>query len=237
MDKSKITVLIVGGRGSVIGNAIITHLLEDNYHVISTTYSTSPSNQGELYLDITDEQAVATLIDTVDQQYGGIDIVINNAGVLADSLIPLLKTQDWQYVVETNLTGTFYVCKYASRKMIANKRGKVINIASLRGCTGNRGQSNYCAAKAGVISLTKTLAMELAPYQITVNAVCPGFIPSELNQYNVTKLKRAQKESLLDIEHNLSDVVNFITFLCSDKLRSVTGQVFYIDSRIVVLGY
>jgi 3-oxoacyl-[acyl-carrier protein] reductase len=230
------TALIVGGDSSTIGKSIIARLLDAQYQVVATsreTMHTSGAERGHYHLDIRDEAAVRSLIDTVNQRYGAIDALVNNAGVLSDSLAPVMKTFEWHRVLDTDLTGIFYTCKYTSRKMIAHGHGKIVNIASTRGIAGSPGQSDYSAVKAGVIALTKSLAMELAPFRIAVNAICPGFIPSGLNQHNAAELKGAQEASLLDLSRNLQDVANFVAYMCSDEIQGVSGQVSCLDSRIV----
>jgi 3-oxoacyl-[acyl-carrier protein] reductase len=232
-------ILIIGGAGSTIGNAVTKKLLEDPTHTVVTT-SHEKQPQGAMrsdrlsirQLDIRNETALQECINAFCQTHGCIDILINNAGILKDTFASVMKSSEWQDVIDVNLTGIFYSCKHVSRKMIARKRGKIINVASYKGMVGCRGQVNYSASKAGVIALTKSLARELGKFNISVNAVCPGFISSKLNGFSGAKVQRAREESLLDIKYNLSDIANFIAFLCSDQLQSVSGQVFCIDSRI-----
>jgi 3-oxoacyl-[acyl-carrier protein] reductase len=132
-----------------------------------------------------------------------------------------------------NLTGVFNTCQATCRRMLARGCGQIINIASVKGLTGGPEESAYAASKAGVIALSKSLAQELAPGGVRVNAVCPGYIPSRLSGIDERTRAAQKKRALLDIRHNLDDLADFIEFLCADRLRSVTGQVFHIDSRVL----
>lgn len=231
-------VLLVGGTGSTIGYALLKRF-QENFLIAATYFSDSSKesnsnieNVSYYYLDIRNTKEVKSVVEKVEKELGPVDVLINNAGIFASGLIPLMKASDWNNVVETNLTGYFNTCKYVSQRMMKRKRGNIINIASLKGIVGGMGEAAYSASKAGVMALTKSLAKELAPYNIRVNAVCPGFIVSDLNRKNEKIVEKVKKESLMDISENLSDVVNFLLFLCSNSLKSVTGQVFHIDSRI-----
>lgn len=230
------TILLVGGPGSSIGAALLAEL-GTAYRVAATWLSQAPDlapqERVRFYpLDVTDAAAVGALLEQVERELGPVDVLINNAGIFRGRAVALMSADAWQQVLDVNLTGVFTVCKAVARPMMQRRRGKIINIASLKGVIGGAGEAAYAASKAGVIALTKSLARELAPYQIAVNAVCPGFISSELNRFDAQRLAEAAAQSLLDINHNLDDLVHFIHFLCGDKLKSVTGQVFYIDSRV-----
>jgi len=231
--------LLIGGPGSVIGAQLLEILCEKEYRIAATFFSGDYREQYatrkniSLYpLDISRENEVESLIRKVEQELGGIDILINNAGIFRGKLMALTNPEQWKQVLDVNLTGVFFTCKSVTREMMKRKKGKIINIASSKGMKGGAGESAYSASKAGVIALTKSMARELAGHHITVNAVCPGFIPSRLNRHSENARINAQKESLMDIDHNLNDAVHFIRFLCSSQLQSVTGQVFYIDSRV-----
>lgn len=231
--------LLIGGPGSAIGAKLLETLCENEYRIAATFFSkdyreeyANKKNISLYPLDISRENAVESLIRKVEQELGGIDILINNAGIFRGKLMALTKPEQWKQVLDVNLTGVFFTCKLVSREMMKRKKGKIINIASAKGIKGGAGESAYSASKAGIIALTKSIARELASCHIAVNAVCPGFIPSQLNLHSENARINAQKESLMDIAHNLNDAVHFIRFLCSPHLQSVTGQVFYIDSRM-----
>ena len=234
----KLHVLLVGGLSSTLGKGIIEALsVQRIFRITSTFNSTPPSNItafdiNQTELDVTDERMVQKAISDIWQSFGPIDVLINNAGILADNFCAVMKNTEWQRVIDTNLTGVFNVCKFVSRKMIPRKSGNIINIASYKGLAGCKGQVNYSASKAGVIALTRSLAREMGRHSIQVNAICPGFIPSKLNQFSKEKTERAKNESLLRIENNLEDTANFVAFLAGGQMSSVTGQVFCIDSRI-----
>lgn len=182
--------------------------------------------------DVTKVSDVKILYQEVLSNYGKIDVLINNAGICDDNLLQMMTLEQWQTVINTNLLGTFLCCRSFSKTMIKQKFGKIINIASLKGQEGCIGQANYSASKAGVIGLTKTLAKELGRYNISVNAVCPGFIVTDLNRHNSEKKIIAKNRSTLDGESSLDDLLSFITFLCSDKIKGISGRVFNLDSRI-----
>jgi len=196
---------------------------------------TPPPNAGNASfyeLNVADTAAVDEVIRRVEEDMGEIDVLINNAGISLGSLLPMTSADDWQRVMGVNLMGVFNTCKGVSRRMMRRKHGRIINVVSLKGVLGAAGESAYAASKGGAIALTKSLAVELAAYNIAVLAVCPGYISSALNGFNRQLEKKEADLSLMDTANNLEDAVNFIAFLCGDALKSVTGQVFHIDSRI-----
>ena len=159
--------------------------------------------------------------------------MINNAGKNDDDFVLFLSEERWDNVIDTNLKGTFLCSKYFGKKMIQDKRGKIINIASLKGQLGSEGQTNYAASKAGIIALTKSMAKEMGKMNVSVNAICPGYIKTDLNRTNSYKCKIAEEMSALKIEFGLEDFVNFVVFIASDYVQGISGQVFNIDSRIM----
>lgn len=183
--------------------------------------------------DVTNPKEVDKMFRFVMNTYGRIDILINNAGVISDHFVNIMSINQWNTVINTNLTGVFLCSRCFSKNMIVNKRGKILNIASIKGQLGSEGQSNYSASKAGVIALTKSLAKELGEIGIGVNAVCPGFIATDLNFQSEKKRKIAERMSVLGLEYGLNDFVNFVLFLASDYIRGVSGQIYNIDSRII----
>ena len=231
------TVLLIGGPGSVLGSRLVQKLSEQ-FEVATTWFSSPPNSFTDAehvhpyQLDVADAAAVDALLREVHEDLGDVDILINNAGVFLGHALPMTPLKDWQHVLNVNLTGVFNCCKAVARKMMQRRTGKIINIASIKGLIGGEGESAYAASKAGVIALSKSLARELAPYNVTVNVVCPGYIKSELNKFDARLESIEQERGLLDIGNNLDDAVNLINFLCGENLKSVTGQVFHADSRI-----
>lgn len=186
-----------------------------------------------LKADLTKKDEVIHLYNETISTFGTIDVLINNAGTCSDNLIPMMTEKQWRDVLDINLTGLFLCCRFFSKEMIKRKNGKIINIASLKGQLGSEGQVNYSASKAGVIGFTKALAKELGMYGISVNAVCPGYIKTDLNSKSNNKNKIAHSMSTHPIEFSLHDFLNFMTFISSDLIKSVNGRVFNIDSRIL----
>ena len=188
-----------------------------------------------LKADVSDKDADAALIDTVVKIYGKIDILVNNAGITRDSLMLRMKEDDFDAVIDTNLRSVFYLTKAAAKSMMKKRMGRIINMSSIVGLTGNAGQVNYAAAKAGVLGITKSAAKELASRGITVNAVAPGFIETDMTDV----LSDTVKESLL---HEIplkrmgepKDVANAVLFLASDQSAYITGQVIHVDGGLVM---
>lgn len=182
--------------------------------------------------DVANADEVKQMYHTVVKRYSRLDFLINNAGLCNDNRIQLMSLEQWDDIINVNLKGTFLCCKYFSKLMIHQGYGKIINIASLKGQQGCIGQTNYSASKNGLIGFTKSLAKELGAFNIAVNAICPGFVVTDLNRHNSEKIGIAKSKSVLDIIYTLDDLTNFILWICSDCCRGVSGQVFNLDSRI-----
>ncbi len=182
--------------------------------------------------DVTRERDVQKLYKQVMKKFGKIDVLINNAGKCDDNYVQFMSLEQWNEVLTTNLTSIYLCSRIFSKKMIANGRGKIINIASLKGQLGSEGQCNYAASKAGVIGLTKSLAKEIGEFGISVNAICPGFIVTDLNRTNSNKAEIAERMSILRDKRSLEDFLSFVIMLSSDELVGISGQVFNLDSRI-----
>lgn len=182
--------------------------------------------------DVTDPHDVNTMYHKVIKSLGKVDILINNAGICYDDLIHIMPFEQWKKVIDVNLTGTFLCCKEFSKIMIKQRAGKIINIASLKGEEGSARQVNYSTSKAGVIGFTKALAKELGGFNISVNAVCPGFIVTDLNRYNYEKIEIAKKKSLLSADNALKELIDFMIYVSSDSFLQVSGRVFNLDSRL-----
>ena len=180
--------------------------------------------------NVADADAVKALFDAALEKFGAIDILVNNAGITRDNLLMLLKEEDFDAVVDTNLKGAFLCMKAAVRPMMKQRRGRIISLSSVVGLRGNAGQVNYAASKAGVIGMTKSLAKELAGRNITVNAVAPGFIDTEMTAVLPDKAKEAILSSIPMARLGAAeDVASAVAFLASDEAGYITGQVLAVD--------
>lgn len=185
--------------------------------------------------DITKIDDVQDLINETVTKFSKIDILINNAGITRDNLILRMSEEEWDSVMNVNLKGTFNCLKATAKVMIKQKYGKIINVSSVVGVMGNAGQANYAASKGGMISLTKSAAKELAARNITVNAVAPGYIQTDMTE----NLSEKAKENFLTViplkrPGTAEDVANAIIFLCSDNANYITGQVIHVDGGMVM---
>ena len=185
--------------------------------------------------DVTDTSAVARLVTDVEGALGSIDILVNNAGITRDNLVMRLKDEDWDAVLNANLRGAFAAIRAASRGMMKRRSGRIINVASIVGITGNKGQANYAASKAGLIALTKSVAKELGSRNILVNAVAPGFIETEMTAAMTPEAREALgKQIALERLGTAKDVAGTVAFLASDHASYITGQVFVVDGGMVM---
>ena len=185
--------------------------------------------------DVSDSKYAKELISICKKEFGTVDLLVNNAGITKDGLIMRMSESDFTDVIDVNLVGTFNCCKEASIVMLRQKSGKIINLSSVVGVTGNAGQSNYSASKAGVIGLTKSLAKELGSRGITVNAVAPGFIDTDMTAVLKEESKDFIKNNLpLKRLGTVDDVSNLVKFLASDEANYITGQVINVDGGMVM---
>jgi 3-oxoacyl-[acyl-carrier protein] reductase len=183
--------------------------------------------------DVADAQRTEQAFDTILDERGRIDILVNNAGVTRDSLMLRMKEEDWQQVLQVNLSGMYHCSKAAIRSMIRQRRGRIINITSIIGIIGNAGQANYAAAKAGVIGMTKALAREVASRGITVNAVAPGFIDTEMTQGLSAQAKAELVRQIpLGRWGTPQDVADCVGFLVSSRASYITGQVLQVNGGL-----
>ena len=241
-------VAIVTGASRGIGAAIAKRLGEDGFRVV-VNYAGSEAkanqvveaikaNGGQaiaIQADVAKSDDVKTLVKTTLDTFGQIDCLVNNAGITRDGLLMRMKEADFQDVLATNLSGAFLTSQAVTRPLLKSKAGRIINIASVVGITGNAGQANYAAAKAGLIGLTKSVARELASRHVTVNAVCPGFIQTDMTD----ALTDAQREATLgQIPFNrfgqVEDVANLVSFLASNEAAYVTGQTIAVDGGMTM---
>ncbi len=185
--------------------------------------------------DVTDSARVNEVVDQVVKQMGRLDILVNNAGITRDGMIMRMKDDQWDAVVAINLRGTFLFTRAVARPMMKARAGRIVNIASISGLMGNPGQANYSASKAGVIGLTRTVARELASRNITVNAVAPGFIATEMTaKLGEDILSQVQKEIPLGRLGEPQDVADAVLYLASDAAAFITGHVLTVDGGLSV---
>lgn len=175
------------------------------------------------------------LLDQVVKTYGRLDILVNNAGITRDNLIMKMSEEDFDAVISTNLKGAFNCVKHVSRQMLKQRGGRIINISSVSGVMGNAGQANYCASKAGIIGLTKSVARELGSRGITSNAVAPGFIKTEMTDVLSDEVKKSMGEQIpLKRFGETKDIAETVAFLASDAAGYITGQVIHVDGGMAM---
>ena len=185
--------------------------------------------------DVADSASVDGLMKQALEAFGSIDILVNNAGITRDNLLMRMKEQEWDDVIDTNLKGVFLCTKAVTRQMMKQRAGRIINISSIVGVAGNPGQANYVAAKAGVIGLTKTTALELASRNILVNAIAPGFITTEMTDALPEALKESMlKQIPLAKLGQPEDIAKAVAFFASDSASYITGQTLHIDGGMVM---
>jgi len=240
---------LVTGASQGIGRAIALKLAQDGYNVMINYYTGNEPQAEEVRAlcesfginaaivqgDISKKEDVETLIKTTVSTFGSIDVLVNNAGITKDNLMLRMTDEDFEDVIDVNLKGVFYLTKAAAKVMFKKRSGKIINITSVSGITGNAGQANYAASKAGVIGLTKTVAKELAARGIQVNAVAPGFIQTDMTAILSEDLKAKIQETVpLKRLGAPEDIANMVSFLASDNANYITGQVFQVDGGLVM---
>ncbi|MDO4304164.1 MAG: 3-oxoacyl-[acyl-carrier-protein] reductase [Bacillota bacterium] len=185
--------------------------------------------------NVADFTACGEMIASLVKEYGHIDILVNNAGITRDNLLMKMSEEDFDKVIDVNLKGCFNTMKHLSRQLLKQKGGKIINISSVTGVMGNAGQANYCASKAGIIGLTKSAARELGSRGITVNAVAPGFIETEMTEVLSDTVREAMKEQiLLKRTGTAREVAGVVAFLASKEADYITGQVISVDGGMAV---
>lgn len=246
MLKDKVAIVTGGTRG--IGRAIALKLADHGANIV-INYRNSDKEAEELKAilegkgvkvltvkcDISNFEDSKNLMDKCKEVFGKIDILVNNAGITKDTLIMRMKEEDFDNVIDVNLKGTFNCAKHASAIMLKQRFGKIINMTSVVGIAGNAGQVNYAASKSGVIGLTKSLAKELGSRGITVNAVAPGFINTDMTASLSEKVKEeASKNIPLKRLGDPEDVANLVGFLASDAANYITGQVINVDGGMVM---
>ena len=230
-------VLITGASGGIGGELVKKFISLDANVLGSGTKAEKLDQLKKKYptikvkkFDISEHSRIEEFIDNVSLELGGLDVLINNAGANADNLSLRMKVEEWKKVVDVNLTSTFLLSKYAIKKMLKNKFGRVVNITSVVGHTGNLGQSNYAASKAGIIGMSKSLAIEYAKKNITVNCVSPGFIVSDMTMNIAEKVKLYLTSRIpMGKLGTGEDVSNCVAFLSSDQASYVTGETIHVN--------
>jgi 3-oxoacyl-[acyl-carrier protein] reductase len=236
---------IVTGASRGIGRAIAMRLATSGAKVACVARTveklqetaaaiSAAGGQAEVHpCDVTDSAAVSKLVEELAEKWGGIDILVNNAGITKDTLIPRMSDEDWDTVLATNLRSVFLFTRAASLVMMRKRSGRIINISSVSGLIGNPGQANYSASKAGIIGLTRTVAQELASRKVTVNAICPGFIASEMTQALGASLDELVKTRIPAKRLGEADeVADAVLYLASDSAAYMTGEVLTIDGGL-----
>ena len=241
-------VAIVTGAGRGIGEAIARRLARDGARVacVSRTEANAartaeainaatPDAARPYAADVADRKAVAALCEKILAEFGRVDILVNNAGLTRDGLAMRMSEEDWDIVIDTNLKGAFNFIQGVMRPMVKQRSGRIINIASVAGLTGNPGQANYSASKAGLIGLTKTLARELASRSITVNAVAPGFITTDMTTVLPDPVKNAVLGQIpLGRFGDPEDIAAAVAFLSCPGAKYITGQTLTVDGGMVM---
>ncbi len=241
-------VAIVTGASRGIGEAIANKLsscgakiilIARNSDQLVAVKETIISNGGiaeSIAGDVSNLNSISEIVTNTIDKWGQIDILVNNAGIARDNIIMRMKEDDWDSVMNINLKGCFNGIKSVARPMIKNKAGRIINITSVIGQIGNAGQSNYAASKAGIMGLTKSMAKELGSRNITVNAVAPGYITTDMTNELNDEVKEQMKSSIpLGRLGTPDDVANLVCFLASDEAGYITGQTFNVDGGMVMI--
>ncbi len=240
-------VAIVTGGTKGIGKAVCLLFAEEGANVVANFSKDVESAErlkeeaksrglslGLFKADVTQPDQVKEMVEETFAQYGKIDILVNNVGLVKDNFLMLMSDEDWDSLLRANLTSLFYCCRVVIRKMIPQKKGKIVNISSISGIMGTPGQSNYAATKGGMISFTKSLARELGFFDIHVNAVAPGLIESEVvSKMPKEKVAAIIKSSSLGRIGKPEEVARAVLFLASDQSDYITGQTIVVDGGIV----
>ncbi len=240
-------VALVTGAARGIGRAIAQTLaaagakvacVDVNTETLGDTVAAIQASGGTamaLACDVTDSHRVNQVVDEVVQVWGGLHILVNNAGITRDNVILRMKDDQWEAVIQVNLRGTFHFMRAAARPMLKGRGGRIINVASVSGLMGNPGQANYSASKAGVIGLTRTVARELGSRNVTVNAVAPGFIATDMTAgLGEQLMEEVKKQTPLGRLGEPQDVADAILFLASDAASFITGHVLVVDGGLAI---
>ena len=230
-------ILVTGASGG-IGKSLVNKFISLNGNVLATGTKIEKLDNLKkefpgieiLKFDLSEHKKIDQFIDDVFNKLSGIDIVVNNAGINMDNLSLRMKDEEWKSVIDINLTSTYYLCKTSIKKMLKNKFGRIINITSIVGHTGNIGQSNYAASKAGIIGMSKSLAIEYAKKNITINCVSPGFIKTDMTEKISENVKNVLISKIpMSKLGTGEDVANTVAFLSSDEASYITGETIHVN--------
>lgn len=240
-------VALVTGASRGIGAAIAVRLARDGFSVVinyknngdsaaalARSINEAGGRAAAICADVADSGEVAKMVGEAVERFGGIDVLVNNAGVVRDALVQNMTEEDWDEVIDTNLKGVFICSKAVLKIMRRQRRGRMINISSIVGQQGRRGQANYAAAKAGVIAFSKSLAQELAPWQVTVNVVVPGFTETDMTGCLPERARAKILEQIpLGRPCSPEDIAKMVSYLVSEDAGYISAQVFNVDCRVV----
>tara|TARA_B110000483_G_C18175134_1_gene534793 strand:- start:243 stop:980 length:738 start_codon:yes stop_codon:yes gene_type:complete len=237
----KVVIITGGSRG--IGRSIVDKFASKGYRVaivatrlegvepVATEVAAKFNTEAKGYaVNVANTQAVADFIKQVQEDFGQIDVVVNNAGITKDTLLMRMKEEDWDSVIDVNLKSVFNMCKAVARQMLKQKSGRIINMSSINGIVAQAGQANYAASKAGIIGITKSMAKEFAAKGITVNAIAPGFIQTDMTEAMGDDAKKAILAHIpMSCMGKPEDIANAAVFLASEDASYITGQVLSVD--------
>ncbi|MET1255392.1 3-oxoacyl-[acyl-carrier-protein] reductase [Aliikangiella maris] len=247
-ENQSASIAFVSGGSRGIGRAVAIQLAKDGFDIAFCYHSNvDAANEVKQQIeslgkkayvvacDVSDYAAVKKMFEEIEENFGEVSVVVNNAGINADSPLPLMDPENWNKVINTNLNSVFNVCRSAALSFIRQAKGSIVNLSSVSGVYGNPSQTNYSAAKAGIIGFSKALAKEMGRYNVRVNVVAPGLIETDMTSGMTDKAKKLlEKKILLKRIGNVEDIAHAVSFLCSEKSSYMTGQILQIDGGITV---